>query len=372
MGKIEDSRKKRKTIVWSILGLAVAIFGGFQIFKLVCSNEEHQFLDEMLLVPKKVMLDQGAARLCWAYTGIAQIEAEIIRQGMDPVDLSEAYIAYYNSMDRVDAALKDEDVSWNFGGCLADVWESIEEYGIVTEENMPYPKDEECTRLNLELVGKDGLIAQTREADLSGSAEGSKICRENILAAHDRCFAERNETVVFQGDTLTPKQFAERLNIRPKDFIQVTSVTDHKYNDWVVMDYKDHWRKVPAWNVPLDTLMDMIDRSIEKGYTVSWDGDISEWGFRWHFKQGFAKLMGKNERLVSPEQRQRALKFKRTTDDHTMLICGTARDENGNKYYIMKNSWGKQLPNGGMLFMTPAYMRYKTIMLTFKREFLGM
>lgn len=372
MKKKNAAKKVRRIIVLSVLGLVLLSYGGYQIFKSICTHEEHQFLDVVLLIPKKVMQDQGSTRLCWAYTGLAMIEAEIQRKGLEPVDLSEAYIAYYNSFDRTKNTLTKPYEYWDFGGCLADVWSTVKEHGIIREADMQTPTDMNYQMLKSEMKGDEGLVSLMRESSQLGDKEGVDLCRDNIIAAHQRCFGDIPTQIVFLGDSITPQEFAERMNINPDDFIQVTSMTTHKYNDWCVLMYHDHWRQVPAWNVPLDTMMALIDRSIEKGYTVAWDGDISERNFQWHYREGFAKLMGKHERMVSPEWRQRMIDWNRTTDDHTMLIAGTAKDENGNKYYIMKNSWGKQLPNGGMLFMSPAYLRYKTIVLTFNREVLGM
>ena len=51
-----------------------------------------------------------------------------------------------------------------------------------------------------------------------------------------------------------------------------------------------------------------------------------------------------------------------TTDDHLMHITGIAKDQNGNKYYITKNSWGTaRNNNGGYLNMSDSYVRAKTI-----------
>ena len=33
------------------------------------------------------------------------------------------------------------------------------------------------------------------------------------------------------------------------------------------------------YNVPLDELIEIMDYSFNKGYTVNWDGDVSENGF---------------------------------------------------------------------------------------------
>ena len=43
---------------------------------------------------------------------------------------------------------------------------------------------------------------------------------------------------------------------------------------------------------------------------------------------------------VTPEIRQEGYEKFVTTDDHLMHITGIAKDQNGTKYYITKNSWG--------------------------------
>lgn len=40
------------------------------------------------------------------------------------------------------------------------------------------------------------------------------------------------------------------------------------------------------YNLPLDELIGAIDYALNKGYTVCWDGDVSEQGFS--FKNGIA------------------------------------------------------------------------------------
>ena len=65
---------------------------------------------------------------------------------------------------------------------------------------------------------------------------------------------------------------------------------------------------------------------------------------------------------VTPEIRQEGYEKFVTTDDHLMHITGIAKDQNGTKYYITKNSWGAESnKSGGYLNMSESYVRAKTI-----------
>lgn len=37
------------------------------------------------------------------------------------------------------------------------------------------------------------------------------------------------------------------------------------------MEVPDNWNWDKVWNVPLDEFMQIIDNSLEKGYTIAWE-----------------------------------------------------------------------------------------------------
>ena len=58
-----------------------------------------------------------------------------------------------------------------------------------------------------------------------------------------------------------------------------------------------------------------------------------------------------------------------TSDDHLMHLTGIVKDQNGNKYYITKNSWGTDRnPHGGYLNMSESYVRAKTIFIMVHKD----
>lgn len=115
---------------------------------------------------------------------------------------------------------------------------------------------------------------------------------------------------------------------------------------------------------------------MKKGYTIEWSADVSEKYFSW--KNGVAYVpekeyadMSAAERAdmfngpkpeldITPEIREKAFDNYNTTDDHGMHIVGLAKDQNGKEYYIVKNSWGPSNDYKGYLYVTKAYVRYKT------------
>jgi aminopeptidase C len=54
-----------------------------------------------------------------------------------------------------------------------------------------------------------------------------------------------------------------------------------------------------------------------------------------------------------------------------MLIYGTAKDQLGNEYYMVKNSWGTYGEYKGMFFASKAYFRYKTITILIHKDALS-
>ncbi|RYD85302.1 MAG: aminopeptidase, partial [Sphingobacteriales bacterium] len=128
--------------------------------------------------------------------------------------------------------------------------------------------------------------------------------------------------------------------------------------------------------VKMNELTDIIDNALKNGYTVGWAGDVSEKGFSW--KNGVAYVPAKNFADMTPQEkedifkgpktelevtedlRQAAFDNYNTTDDHGMHIVGLSKDQNGKEYYIVKNSWGATNDYKGYLYMSKAFVKYKT------------
>ena len=178
-----------------------------------------------------------------------------------------------------------------------------------------------------------------------------------------------------------------------EDYVELTSFTHKPYYETFSPEVPDNWENQPMYNLPLDELIGAIDYALNKGYTVCWDGDVSEQGFS--FKNGIAinpqvedvkdysttdrarfEKMPKYQRMdevfkfehpypeinVTPEIRQDGYEKFVTTDDHLMHITGIVKDQNDTKYYITKNSWGAESnKSGGYLNMSESYVRAKTI-----------
>ena len=68
------------------------------------------------------------------------------------------------------------------------------------------------------------------------------------------------------------------------------------------------------------------------------------------------------EKVITPEIRQEAFDNYSTTDDHSIHITGIAHDQNGTKYYLVKNSWNVTgNPYKGYFYASESFLRYKTV-----------
>lgn len=67
------------------------------------------------------------------------------------------------------------------------------------------------------------------------------------------------------------------------------------------------------------------------------------------------------EKVITQDMRQEAFDNYNTTDDHGMVIVGIAKDQNGQKFYKVKNSWGTEGKYNGYFFASESFVRYKTI-----------
>jgi hypothetical protein len=151
--------------------------------------------------------------------------------------------------------------------------------------------------------------------------------------------------------------------------------------------------------LPLDEMIAVIDNAIMNGYTVAWASDVSEPGFsrlgiaivpdenapenagsdqaKWldlspREKNNFVReKIGREilkEKTITQEMRQQDFDNFKTTDDHGMQIYGIANDQNGNKYYMVKNSWGMTGPYNGIWYASEAYVRYKTTSIVVNKK----
>ena len=163
----------------------------------------------------------------------------------------------------------------------------------------------------------------------------------------DRRLGARPDRFVIDGVAYTPFSYADSIGFRRDDYVALTSFTHHPFFERFVLEIPDNWAAHATLNIPLDSLMRLLDSALAAGYTAAWDADVSERGFG--RRAGIALLPQQEGRITLPAPeivvdqplRQRMFDTQATTDDHVMHIVGTAVDSLGNSYYKVKNSWGR-------------------------------
>ncbi len=181
----------------------------------------------------------------------------------------------------------------------------------------------------------------------------------------------------YQGQSYTPLSFAQQLGFNADDYVSYTSYMHHPFGRPFVLEIPDNFSNGLFQNVPVDRIVEMIDQALDNGFTVAWDGDVSERGFSQN--RGVAVLpedpnrrdaltVPGPEQEVTQEMRQQSFLDYTTTDDHLMHLVGKAHDQHGGKYYIIKNSWGEAGPYDGYLYMSEAFVRLKTVAIILHKD----
>ena len=366
------------------------------LFAAGASAQGYQFKDEVRL-PATSVKNQASTGTCWCFATTSFMESELLRMGKGEYDLSEMFIVRQKYLNQ----MRDNYLRHGKGnvgqGSLSPSWfHAFEQVGIVPEEvchGINYASDRHNHQ---ELAAYVESISKTA-IDLRKNSPEYQELTNSLM---DIYLGSVPQSFTYQGKEYTPKSFAASLGLNLDDYVELTSFTHHPYYEKFDVEVPDNWEHQLMYNLPLDELIATMDYALKQGYTVCWDGDVSEKGFS--FTNGVAinpevekvddyastdrarfEKMNPRERLeevyrferpypevvVTPEIRQQGYESFVTTDDHLMHITGIARDQNNTKYYITKNSWGTERNAfGGYLNMSESFVRAKTIYILVHKD----
>lgn len=341
--------------------------------------------------------DQNRSGTCWSFCTLSFLESEAIRLGniKDSTkypDFSEMFVVYKSYSERADKYIRlDGNLAFAAGSQSEDVLHVVRDHGIMPQSvysGMNYGT-ELPEQAEMDAVLSAYIKAVVKNPNRNRLSTAWKRGFDGILNAY---LGEIPTVFTLNGRTYTPATYRDALKIEPKNYISLTSYTHHPFYTDFAVEVCDNWRWDKAWNVPIDEMMNVLDAAINNGYTVVWSTDVSDPGFT---RDGLAVLVdtkaapaagsdqerwvGKSndsetiipapvEKAATQESRQEGFDNKTITDDHGMHIFGIARDQFGNKYYMVKNSWGKAGKYNGIWYATEAFVRNQTLQIMIHKD----
>ncbi len=355
--------------------------------------------EEEIVLPSTAVKDQYRTGTCWSFSGLSFLESEMLRLGKPEVDLSEMYVVRYTYSEKAKRYIRlHGELSFSPGGAFHDVKNVISQYGIVPESVYSGLKNGQTKHVHNDM--DNALVQEVKGIVDNKEIDFKKVCNKTVDSTLNNYLGEIPQSFEYEGKNYTPQSFAtDYVGLNMDDYIEITSYTHHPFYSKFILEVPDNWSWDEVYNVPINEMDEIIDYSLENGFTVAWAADVSEKGFATSNK-GFAVLpvapaekmndadnakwlamtdKEKDRELykldkpviemkVTQEMRQTAFDNYETTDDHGMHIIGMAKTRDGQVFYKVKNSWGQYNKYDGYFYASKPYVDYKTMSLMVHKD----
>ncbi len=349
-------------------------------------------------IPASSVKNQYRSSTCWSFSSLGFVESELLRMGKGEYDLSDMFVVRHIYEEKAQKFVRFHgEIGFSGGGAFHDALHVITEYGMVPEEVYDGKVIGEDKHIHGEL---DAVTKAYVEAVIQNKNKKiTPVWFKGFQGIMDAYLGEYPASFTYNKKEYTPKSYAEEMGLIVEDYIEIGSYTHHPFYEQFVLEVPDNWMMDQIYNIPIDEMMEVIDYAIKNGYTIGWGSDISEKGFSWKNgvaivpdeevddlsgteKEKWEKLTDKEkkaalysfnqpvkEKTITQEMRQLEFDNYSTTDDHGMQITGIANDQNGNRFYKVKNSWGTAGHiYDGYFFASKSFVQLKTIDIIVHKE----
>lgn len=352
--------------------------------------------------------NQSATGTCWSFSTTSLVESQALRNNLGEFDLSEMFTVRNIYMEKArNYLLRQGHAQFGEGALGHDQIRAIATYGAMPESVYSGLKDGQYLHNHKALIANlkqylDGLLLHIPLPQnwMNGFTQ--------IL---DDALGKPPAEFDYKGMKYTPQSFAKTvLQFNANDYVYITSFTHHPYYEPFIIEVPDNFSNGAYINLPLDEMIQITKDALNKGYSVLWDADISNSGFRQNNGiallddtsiNAFKKVTLRNLRNENRQQNQtmdpelkkkleqagnngvipefkegspkevnwdadlRQTLFEEliTQDDHLMHITGIEKALDGKDYFKVKNSWGNVGPDKGYIHVSEPYFAINTITL---------
>ena len=321
------------------------------------------------------VISQGKTGTCWSFSTSSFVESEIERINGKKIDISEMYtVRVIYDQKTWNYVMRQGTAQFSEGGLAHDLMNAISTNGLVPQQDFTGLSNAETEHDHSNLVPELKVVLDAyinKDSTMTNWSDSSKVILDTNLGT-------TIETFEYDGKTYTPLEFLAFTELNPKDYISLTSFTHKPDYSKFILNIPDNFSNGSFYNLPLDEYINTLYKALKNGYTIELDIDVSEPTFSAkkgvavlpRDKKDYEKAMTEivEELKITAESRQSEFENYNTTDDHLMHITGIVKDQKGNKYYKVKNSWGSSLANGGYVYISEAFMRSKSISIMVHKD----
>lgn len=319
------------------------------------------------------VISQGNAGTCWCYSTTSFLESEIYRQTKKKVKLSEIYTVYWEYVEKAKEYVRTRGTS-NFsegseGNAVTRGWKK---YG-----TMPYSaytglingrKYHSHAKMFNEMMSYLNSVKKT-------NAWNENQVIATIKAIMNYHIGEPPTSFTVDGKTFTPKTYLKNyLKLNPDDYVEVLSYKQEPF--WQKVEYKvpdNWWHSKEYYNIPVEDFMKVLKKAIQKGYSVSIGGDVSEAGFLRSTQAAVIPSFDIPYQYIDDNARQFRFSNKTTTDDHGMHLVGYTERDGFDWYLIKDSSSGSRnndpnAPEFGYYFFRTDFVKLKMMGFTIHKD----
>ncbi len=321
---------------------------------------------------------------CWNFATISFLESEVLRTNEAVVselrtnrlalDLSEYYVVYWAWVEKTREFVRvkgegkirqnrrgENEPTLGDGGLSHDTISFIQKYGLVPESAFAIPENSRQMTADIHAVMMDAYNNQNwNEREV---IQQVRVVLDEHLMAPPQSFE-------WNGQTYTPRQWAdEYLKFSYDDYWEITSYTDIPFYTQGELDLPDNWWDCDTYyNVPLDAYLRIINRALDRGYSVAVDTDWGDIGADWN-GAGAAVMHPEmlSSLLMSQGTRQTDFEEGRTSDDH-LVHAVDHRVVDGYDWYLIKNSHGTATGRQGYVWMRGDWVAMRVLAIMVHKD----